>query len=91
MAGTGPDGQKPMTVRQIIAEQKRQQKAAEQAAKAERQKREAEARRAAREEQKREDKERAENARAVAAALRGIDTREAQQARKRYCQDLWMT
>jgi restriction system protein len=82
MAGTGPDGQKPMTVRQVIAEQKRQQKAAGQATKAERQKREAEARRAAREEQKREDKERAENARAVAAALRGIDTREAQRARE---------
>lgn len=81
MAGTGSDGQRPMTPREIIAEQKRQQKAAEQAAKAERNRREAEARRAAREEQKREEKERAENARAVAAALRGIDTREAQRAR----------
>ena len=82
MAGTGSDGHRPLTTREIIAAQKREQKAAEQAARAEQRRLEAEARRAEREEQKRADKERAENARAVAAVLRGIDTREAQKARE---------
>ncbi len=82
MAGFGPDGQGPMTPREIIAEQKRQQKAAEQAARAEKRRLEAEARRAAREEQKRADKERAANARAVNAALSGLEKRDAQRARE---------
>ena len=82
MPGTGPDGRKPMTVRQIIAEQRRRQRLADQAAKAEQQRLEAEARRAEREEQKRAEKERAANARAVVAALRGIDSRETQRARE---------
>src|SRR6185312_1466151 len=82
MAGTGLNGQDPRTAREIIAELKRQQKAAEQAAKAEQRQREAEERRAEREEQRRADKERAENARAVNAALRGIDSRQAQRDRE---------
>jgi restriction system protein len=82
MAENGPYGRKPMTARQIIAEQRRRQKVADQATKAEQQRREAEARQAEREEQKRADRERAANARAVVAALRGIDSREAQRARE---------